>query len=214
MYRIGYIDDEPKQYEKFSKKLQRRFQDVELVLLDECSTKEQFVEKIYEKQVEVVLVDYKMAKTFGFNGSTLISYINDEVRDLECFILTAVERDSINDGQVSYRNIRSKSIFDTEADDEERVRDLTEFINLLKESAEVFRTRKELKKAQYLELFEKRNSEGLSMPEEEEYIRLYKVLSSYGMIERLPEEVLTSNFEADLKKLLQVGKIILDKHKS
>ena len=52
------------------------------------------------------------------------------------------------------------------------------------------------------------------MPEEEEYIRLYKVLSSYGMIERLPEEVLTSNFEADLKKLLQVGKIILDKHKS
>lgn len=213
MYRIGYIDDEPKQYEKFSKKLQRRFKDVELVLLDECSTKEQFVEKIYEKQVEVVLVDYKMAKTFGFNGSTLISYINDEIRDLECFILTAVERDSINDGQVAYRNIQSKSIFDTEADDEGRVKDLTEFVDLLKESANVFRTRRELKKAQYLELFEKRKAEGLSMPEEEEYIRLYKVLSSYGMIEKLPEDVLTSNFETDLKRLLQVGETILDKHK-
>ena len=213
MYSIGYIDDEPKQYEKFSKKLQRRFKDVELVLLDECSTKEQFVEKIYEKQVEVVLVDYKMAKTFGFNGSTLVSYINDEIRDLECFILTAVERDSINDGQVAYRNIQSKSIFDTEADDEGRVKDLTEFVNLLKESANVFRTRRELKKAQYLELFEKRKAEGLSMPEEEEYIRLYKVLSSYGMIEKLPEDVLTSNFETDLKRLLQVGETILDKHK-
>lgn len=214
MYRIGYVDDEPKYYGIFSKKLQRRFKDVELVFLDECNTKEQFVEKIYEKQVEVVLVDYKMVQRFGFNGSALISYINDEIRDLECFILTAVECDSINDGQVAYRNIRSKSIFDTEADDEKRVKELVDFVDLLKESADVFKTRRELKKVQYLKLFEKRKAEGLSMPEEEEYIRLYKVLSSYGMIEKLPESVLTSNFETDLKKLLQVGEAILSKHKS
>ena len=59
MYRIGYIDDQPNQYEIYRKKLQRRFKDVELILLDGCNTKEDFLEKIYEQQIEVLLVDYK-----------------------------------------------------------------------------------------------------------------------------------------------------------
>lgn len=212
MYRIGYIDDEPNQFSKFEKKMQRRFKDVELIFLDECRTKEEFVEKIYEKQIEVLLVDYKMVKTFGFNGSTLISYINDQIRDLECFILTAVDEGNIKDGLVSYRDIRSKSIFDTEGDDEQRVKELTEFVDILKESANVYRTRREQKKAEYLELFEKRKQGELSLSEEKEYLRLYHVLSSYGMIEKLPDEVLTSKFEQDLEELLKAGETILQKH--
>lgn len=160
MYRIGYIDDEPSQFNKFQKKIQRRFKDIELVFLDNCRKKEEFVEKIYAHQIEVLLVDYKMAKTFGFNGSTLISYINDQIRDLECFILTAVDEESVKDGLVACRNIRSKSIFDTEGDDVQRVKALTEFIEILKESADVYRTRREQKNAEYLKLFEKRKQEG------------------------------------------------------
>lgn len=213
MYRIGYIDDQPVQFENYKKKLKRRFEDVELVLLDECSTREEFLEKIYEEQIDVLLVDYKMAGTFGFNGSTLINYINDQMRDLECFILTAVERESVADGLVSNRNIESKTIFDTEGDDEERVEKLNKFIHDLKESAKVFRKRREIKREQYLELHEKKKEQRLSMQEEEEYVRLYKVLSSYGMIEKLPEDVLKSKFEEDLAALLKVGESILEKHK-
>lgn len=213
MYRIGYIDDQPVQFENYKKKLKRRFEDVELVLLDECSTREEFLEKIYEEQIDVLLVDYKMAGTFGFNGSTLINYINDQMRDLECFILTAVERESVADGLVSNRNIESKTIFDTEGDDEERVEKLNKFIYDLKESAKVFQKRREIKREQYLELHEKKKEQRLSMQEEEEYVRLYKVLSSYGMIEKLPEDVLKSKFEEDLAALLKVGESILEKHK-
>lgn len=213
MYRIGYIDDQPVQFENYKKKLKRRFEDVELVLLDECSTREEFLEKIYEEQIDVLLVDYKMAGTFGFNGSTLINYINDQVRDLECFILTAVERESVVDGLVSNRNIESKTIFDTEGDDEERVEKLNKFIYDLKESAKVFQKRREIKREQYLELHEKKKEQRLSMQEEEEYVRLYKVLSSYGMIEKLPEDVLKSKFEEDLAALIKVGESILEKHK-
>ena len=213
MYRIGYIDDQPVQFENYKKKLKRRFEDVELVLLDECSTREEFLEKIYEEQIDVLLVDYKMAGTFGFNGSTLINYINDQMRDLECFILTAVERESVADGLVSNRNIESKTIFDTEGDDEERIEKLNKFIYDLKESAKVFQKRREIKREQYLELHEKKKEERLSMQEEEEYVRLYKVLSSYGMIEKLPEYVLKSKFEEDLAALLKVGESILEKHK-
>lgn len=117
MYRIGYIDDQPTQYENYRKKLNRRYKDVDLILLKNCNTKEEFLDKIYEERIEVLLVDYKMAGSFGFNGSTLINYINNQMRDLVCFILTVVEQDQINDGLVTRCNIYSKTIFDTEGDD-------------------------------------------------------------------------------------------------
>ena len=83
MYKIGYIDDHPTQYNNYRKKIQRRFPDVDLILFHDCSTKEDFLHQIYDEQAEVLLIDYKMAGTYGFDGSTLINYINDQIRDLE-----------------------------------------------------------------------------------------------------------------------------------
>lgn len=213
MYKIGYIDDHPDQYKNYRKKIKRRYSDIDLVLFDECKTKEQFLERIYKEQADVMLIDYKMAGTFSFDGSTLINYINDQVRDLECFILTGVEQDKVADGLVAERNRYSKTIFDTEGDDEEKLNKFNDFIKVLIESADVFRTRREQKKEEYQVLYEKRKQGELSLKEEEEYLRLYKVLSSYGMIEKLPEEVLTVNFEEKLDRLLEIGDAILEKHK-
>lgn len=211
MYRIGYIDDEPTQYQNYAKKLQRRYPDVELILLENCKTKREFVEKIYEEQVEVLLIDYKMAKSYGFNGTTLISYINDQIRDLECFILTAVDTAHITDGLVAERNRYSKTIFDTEADDPEKVTKLNDFVTVLKESADVFRVRREQKVGQYRELLENKR-QGKLGTDEDEFINLYKVLSSYGMVEKLPKNMLKSDFENTLNKLLSLGDAIIQKH--
>ena len=212
MYRIGYIDDQPVQYNNFRKKIQRRFPDVDLILLDQCTTREEFLKRIYEEKVDVLLIDYKMASSYGFNGSALINYINDQIRDLECFILTGVERDKVEDGLVAERNRYSKTIFDTEGDDEIKVLKFNEFIEMLIQSANVFRMRRKQKKEQYQELFEKRKRESLTAEEEEEYLRLYKVLASYGMIEELPENVLTVDFEKKLDHLLKIGDSILKKY--
>ncbi len=212
MYRIGYIDDQSDQYRNYRKKLKRRYKDVELILLEGCKKREEFLEKIYEERIEVLLVDYKMAGSYGFNGSTLINFINDQMRDLECFILTAVEQDQINDGLVTRRNRYSKTIFDTEGDDPERVKQLGEFVETLRQSADVFKRRSDEKKKKYLLLLDKRKNERLSLSEEEEYLRLYEVLSSYGMIEKLPEEVLTTDFEEKLDKLLAMGDQIIKKY--
>ena len=46
MFRIGYIDDEPTQYANYAKKLKRRYPDMELILFENCSTREEFVDKI------------------------------------------------------------------------------------------------------------------------------------------------------------------------
>ena len=81
MYRIGYIDDQPVQYNNFRKKIQRRFPDVDLILLDQCTTREEFLKRIYEEKVDVLLIDYKMASSYGFNGSALINYINDQMHE-------------------------------------------------------------------------------------------------------------------------------------
>ena len=212
MYNIGYIDDNPSLYTTYEKKLKRRDRDVELILIEGCKTKAEFVEKIYEKQIEVLLIDYKMASTFGFNGTTLISYINDQIRDLECFILTAVDNEQISDGLVASRNIFAKTVFDTEGDDPEKVSALMEFIKTLKESADVFKKRREQKIDEYKALLKKRD-EGNLGAEEEEFLRLYKVLSSYGMVEKLPDTMLNLEFEQKLNNLLEIGNKILDEHK-
>lgn len=212
MYNIGYIDDNPSLYTTYEKKLKRRDRDIELILIEGCKTKAEFVEKIYEKQIEVLLIDYKMASTFGFNGTTLISYINDQIRDLECFILTAVDNEQISDGLVASRNIFAKTVFDTEGDDPEKVSALMEFIKTLKESADVFKKRREQKIDEYKALLKKRD-EGNLGAEEEEFLRLYKVLSSYGMVEKLPDTMLNMEFEQKLNNLLEIGNKILDEHK-
>lgn len=213
MYKIGYIDDHPTQYNNYRKKIQRKFPDVNLILFHDCSTKEEFLHQIYEEQAEALLIDYKMAGTYGFDGSTLINYINDQMRDLECFILTGVEQDKVDDGLVAERNRYSKDIFDTEGDDEERVKAFCDFVNVLIQSADVFRTRQIKKKEEYIRLYEKRKQGKLSLKEEEDYLRLYKVLSSYGMIEVLPEKMLTGEFEDRLEQLLKVENAIIEKHK-
>lgn len=178
MYKIGYIDDYPTQYNNYRKKIQRRFPDVDLVLFDNCKTKEEFLERIYEEQADVLLIDYKMASTYGFNGSTLINYINDQMRDLECFILTGVDQDKVDDGLVAERNRYSKDIFDTEGDDEEKISRFYNFIGVLIQSADVFRNRREQKKEEYLRLYEKRKQGELSLKEEEEYENVVGYLKS------------------------------------
>ncbi len=86
----------------------------------------------------MLLIDYKMVKTYGFNGTTLINYINDSMRDIQRFIMTAVDTDQITDGLVADRDKYSKNIFDTEAADQKKEAKLREFIQVLLESAKVF----------------------------------------------------------------------------
>ena len=211
MYRVGYIDDETTQYEYYNRKLKRLSPDIELIFLKDCKTKEDFLEKIYAEQIEVLLIDYRMAGNFGFNGTTLINYINDHVRDLECFILTGVDRELISDGLVTDRNTFQKTVFNTEADDPQKVQELLEFIDVLRNSAKVYHVRREQKIERYKELLELKKSGKLGA-DEEEFLSLYKVLSSYGMVENLPQKMLSSSFEKDLDDLLRVGEAIVKKY--
>ena len=212
MYRVGYIDDEPTQFENYKRSLQRRCNDLELVLIDDCKSKQDILDKIYEKQIDVLLIDYKMVRSYGFNGTTLINYINDSMRDIQCFIMNAVDTEQISDGLVAKRDKYSKNIFDTEAADQKKEADLRDFIQVLLESAKVFQTRRKQKMERYQELLEKKHQGELGA-NEEEFLELYKVLSSYGMVEKLPKNMLDSKFEERLQRILELGNAIIAEHK-
>lgn len=213
MYRVGYIDDEPTEFEIYRRSLQRRCEELELVLIDHCESKQDILDKIYEKQIDVLLIDYKMVKSYGFNGTTLINFINDSMRDIQCFIMTAVDTEQITDGLVAKRDKYSKNIFDTEAADKKKEAELQDFIQVLLESAKVFQTRRLQKLERYQELLEKKHQGELGA-DEEEFLELYKVLSSYGMVEKLPKNMLDSKFEERLQRILELGNAIIAEHET
>lgn len=66
-------------------------------------------------------------------------------------------------------------------------------------------------KQRYLVLHEKRKTQTLSAEEEQEYINLYNSLADQNIVERLPEYMLTQNYDRRLDDLLQKGKDILAK---
>lgn len=212
MYRVGYIDDEPTQFENYKRALRRRCEELELVLIEDCETKQDILNKIYEKQIDVLLIDYKMVQNYGFNGTTLINYINDSMRDIQCFIMTGVDPGQITDGLVAERDKYSKNIFDTEAADPQKEKELSDFIQVLLESAKVFQTRRQQKLERYRELLKKKEQGELGA-DEEEFLELYKVLASYGMVERLPKNMLDSEFEEQLQRILEMGSAIIAEHK-
>jgi response regulator RpfG family c-di-GMP phosphodiesterase len=213
MYRVGYIDDEPTQFENYKRALRRRCDELELVLIEDCETKQDILNKIYEKQIDVLLIDYKMVQNYGFNGTTLINYINDSMRDIQCFIMTGVDPGQITDGLVAERDKYSKNIFDTEAADPQKEMELSVFIQVILESAKVFQTRRQQKLERYRELLKKKKQGELGA-DEEEFLELYKVLSSYGMVERLPKNMLDSEFEEQLQRILEMGSAIIAEHKT
>lgn len=213
MYRVGYIDDEPAQFENYRRSLHRRCKELELVLIDDCETKQDILDKIYEKQIDVLLIDYKMVKNYGFNGTTLINYINDSMRDIQCFIMTAVDKEQITDGLVAERDKYSKNIFDTEAADPQKEAELSNFIQILLEGAKVFQARRQQKLGRYRELLDRKH-QGKLGADEEEFLELYKVLASYGMVEKLPKNMLDSEFEERLQRILDLGNAIIAEYKT
>lgn len=208
MLKIGYIDDSQEQFDNYARKLAR--QEIQLIAFETNSDKSKYIEQIYRYQVEAILIDYKMVGTVGYNGSALVSYINNVIPDMTCFIMTAVERAQITDQLVANCYIYSKTIFDTEAGNEKRMEDFRKFVDHLKDCAEVFKRRREAKCEEYEALLQRKRAEGLSVIEEEELCRLYRVLSSYGMVEKLPEMFLHSDFEKKLDALLQKGEALLE----
>lgn len=194
-YRVGFVDDLENMIEKYSKKLARN--GIHLIYANDCLTFNDVFEWILDNKIEYLLIDYNLSQKYDFSGSQLIHYINNRVPDLPCIIFSSVK--DINDDLVQKNLIKDKDVFEKSMEDTE----YKEFIDEIKNGIEVFQKRKEASLDEYNNLLLKKNKGGFtSSSEEERFIYLYRILMSYGMVDRISPEIVKSSVEAKIDDLI------------
>lgn len=192
MYRVALIDDIEDQYEKYKIRLAKR--DIELVFMDFIPDYEQIVEWLLNSRIEFVLIDYKLDTKYEFQGSQLMQYINNSIPDLQCVLFTS---NTTDDDLVMDSLKVNKSVFNS--NDEK----YNKFIDMIKQGVKVFNNRKDNTLEEYIKLKAKKDEKGLTPIELDRMRKLYKFLVSYGLVEVLPDELIESNIEEKIDKLIK-----------
>lgn len=193
MHIVGYIDDENDLISDYVKRLKRR--DIELLVApqgDMPSIKKWIV----DSNVECMIIDYQLKAQYDFVGTELFSYLYDELPGLPCIILTSFTDSSVNEKMVVKNCIFDRSVMDktdVEFDD---------FCDMLKQSTEVFRSNKNKYVLKYNELYGKKSNGTISTPEEEELLSLFKILRSYGEVDDISSQILTTKLNASMDAIL------------
>ena len=98
MYRIGFIDDDNSLNDVYAKRLSRK--DIELCFVDDCDTMQDVVSWILDAGIKCMIVDYQLTNQYNFKGTELVAYINAELPDLQCVILTNYKDTGISENLV------------------------------------------------------------------------------------------------------------------
>lgn len=200
MINIGFVDDELNSFEDYKIRLKRH--DINLVFNDSCETFEDIKNWILFNGLKLVLIDYKLSLKFDFTGTELVYYLNNELPDLVCIILTSFINDSINENLVTQNLILDKKILND---------DLTSLKLLFEQNACVFDNRLNRRKKEFESLIKKKNNNELKKEDEDKFINLYNILRSYNEIDELPIEFLKTEAEKKIDKLLEaLDKLLKD----
>lgn len=147
----------------------------------------------------VVLVDYDLMKLESkVYGTQIIKDINEILPDFTCFLLTNYTEQGINEKIVQRIFVQDKAIFAEEDDSQE----FRSFVNKIKNSVECFRKRLELTKLEYEKLVEKKKKKKITASEEDRFIYLYKVLSSYDYVDKMPDALVRNSTQDTLEDML------------
>ena len=192
MYKIALIDDCKDQYENYKYRLGKK--GIDLLFMEYKEDYKEIIDWLLDNQIQFVLVDYKLDLQYDFCGSQLMQYINNAIPDLQCVLFTS---NTVDDDLVMDRLKIDKSVFNTDG------KEYIEFIDTIKQAVNVFEKRKKMIEEQYLKLKEKKDSGKISALEEEDLARYYKILSSYGIVEKIPQEMLSTKVEEKIDKLIK-----------
>ncbi len=192
MYKIALIDDCKDQYENYKYRLGKK--GIDLLFMEYKEDYTEIIDWLLDNQIQFVLIDYKLDLQYDFCGSQLMQYINNAIPDLQCVLFTS---NTVDDDLVMDRLKIDKSVFNTDG------KEYVEFIDTIKQAVNVFEKRKKMMEEHYLKLKEKKDSGKISALEEEELARYYKILSTYGIVEKIPQEMLSTKVEEKIDKLIK-----------
>ncbi len=202
MYRVGYIDDEEQVLDDYIRRLRRR--DIEL-LIAPPGTLQEMKQWIVDEKIKCMLVDYRLSAKYSFNGTEMVAYLNDVLKELPCWILTSYAESSVKENLVTKNNIIDRSVMAANE------KEFSEFCEDMIQATEVFDRRMEKNREKYLELLSRKKSGTLTREEEKEFLDVYRVLQEYGEIDDLPVELMKSETNVQLDHLLQKLDELLDK---
>lgn len=195
MYKIGFIDDDKSLISDYKIRLKRK--EIELVFVENCTTKKNILDWILSNEIQSMLVDYKLTNEYSFNGTELVAYLNSELPDLPCIILTNYCEQGIGENLVVKNLFIERENLDEDFDSP----NFEKFIETLKQSVEVFNNRLKNHLLEFESLKVKKDNNNITINEEERLVDLFKLLRAYNEVDDLPAELLTSNAS---KKMLDI----------
>lgn len=202
--KIGYLDDEYDILKSATRSLKKYgIEMVALKNIDDVNDITLLTDAIISNSLECLLVDYDLMKLESkVYGTQIIKNVNEFLPDFTCFLLTNFAEQGINEKIVQKVFVQDKSIFAEEDDSPEFIN----FVNRIKNSIECFQKRLEVSKTEYNKLFEKKKERQISASEDERFIYLYKVLSAYELVDKMPDILVRSSTQDTLEDMLQTLK--------
>lgn len=207
MITIGFIDDDESLVDSYKKRLKRK--DIELIFADNCITKEDVLNWIFRNEIKCMLVDYKLTQSYSFMGTDLVAFLNSEIPDLPCIVLTNYCEEGIGENLVVENLFIEREVFDAEMGTPK----FEDFIKKLNQSVAVFENRLAKHIEAFQKLKDKRDTEEISAMEEERFVHLYKILRAYNEVDDLPTELLTSSASKKMSDILSALDKLIDRTK-
>lgn len=180
VYKVGYVDDDANAYKDYRIRLRR--QGIEMLFVENCVSLDEILDWVLINSIECLIVDHKLTAKYAFQGTKIVAFINSQLPDLPCIILTSYPEESKGENLVVKNLIFDRDILSRD--------DLTEICDTIKQAAEVFRNRLSIHLKEYSELHQKRDLNLTTADEEERFLTLYKILRSYGEVDDIPTELL------------------------
>ncbi len=201
MYKIGYFDDENREYDNY--KIDLKCHDIDLIKVKDVITKSQLRDFILSEKLDAIIIDYNLSKFHNVDltdGNELIRYLNVEIPDFPSIILTSFAEDSRNENTVINALILDRDVMTSDVDGEDYLKFIETITNLIK----VFQKRLQLNLDEYKILIAKRQNQSLLSPiEEQRLITLYNILHSYDLIDEINPQLLTSSLSEKLDRVLE-----------
>lgn len=207
MYKLGFIDDDNSLIEDYKISLQRK--GIELVFVEDCRTKNDVLKWILSNEIKCMLVDYQLTATYDFNGTELVAYLNSELPDLPCIILTNYCDQGIGENLVIKNLFVEREKLD--ADFESTI--FEELVASFKQAVEVFDNRLQRNITEYEALKKKKENANISSEEEDRLLGVFKILRAYNEVDDIPAELLTSNTAKKMSDILRSLDKLLDSKK-
>ncbi len=207
MITVGFIDDDKTLISAYQTRLKRK--NVNLVFAENCHTKEDVLEWILKNEIKCMLVDYKLTQAYGFMGTDLVAYLNSEIPDLPCIILTNYCEEGIGENLVVENLFIDRDVFDADMGSPK----FEGFIAKLQQSVAVFDNRLIKHIDEFQNLRNKKDSEEISAYEEERFLHLYQILRAYNEVDDMPTELLTTSANKKMNDILEALDKLIDKTK-